>query len=195
MKLSTPNGGILGPTVVAGASIRNDDQIGNQNPNTLSGGSLPDWVDGRAGKDTLTGGAAGDVFGFSFGHSTIPAPDRITDFQIGVDKIDLITASGGALPAPTALARAANNSTARTLSDLAASVFRDANGAVAGNQALGANRAAVVVATRTPIAGTYLFINDGNAARSSSNDLLINITGVSGALPGLGVIPVSSFFA
>ena len=201
VRLSAPNGGILGPTVVAGASIRNDDQIGNQNPNTLSGGSLPDWVDGRgngttpATGDTLTGRGAADIFAFRFSESPLTAPDRITDFQIAVDKIDLITASGGALPAPTALTRAANNSTARTLSDLAASVFRDANGAVAGNQALGANRAAVVVATRAPIAGTYLFINDGSAARSNSNDLLINITGFSGGLPGLGVIPVSSFFA
>ena len=73
-------------------------------------------------------------------------------------------------------------------------MFRDANGAVAGNQALGANRAAVVVATQTAIAGTYLFINDGNAARNNSNDLLINIRGFSGGLPGLGGISVNSFF-
>ncbi|MEB3195130.1 MAG: bluetail domain-containing putative surface protein [Cyanobacteriota bacterium] len=192
--LSSPTGGILGSTAVAAATIRNDDFIGDGNPNTLRGGNLPDWIDGRAGADTLTGGAAGDRFGFSFGHSSIPAPDRITDFQIGVDKIDLITASGGALPPPTALTRAANNSTAPTLSALAVSVFLDANGAVAGNQPLAANRATLVVATNPVIAGTYLFINDGNAARSNSNDLLINISGHSGALPGLGVIPVGSFF-
>jgi hypothetical protein len=163
--------------------------------NTLIGSALPEFIDGRQGRDTLTGGGARDVFGFSFGHSTILAPDRITDLQIGVDKIDLLTATGGALPAPTALTRAANNSTARTLSDLATAVFRDANGAAAGNQALGANRAALVVATRAPIAGTYLFVNDSNAARNNSQDLLINITGFTGALPALGAIPVASLFA
>jgi hypothetical protein len=52
-----------------------------------------------------------------------------------------------------------------------------------------------VVATKSSIRGTYLFINDGSAARSNSTDLLINLTGYSGALPGLGVIPVSSVFA
>jgi len=181
------------PSAVTG-TILNDDVIGTVANDTRKGTSLPEFIDGRQGRDTLTGGGARDVFGFSFGHSTIPAPDRITDFQIGVDKIDLLTAAGSALPAPTAFSRASNNSTARTLSDLAAAMFRDANGAVAGNQALGANRAAVVVATRTPIAGTYLFINDGNAARNNSNDLLINIRGFSGGLPGLGGISVNSFF-
>jgi hypothetical protein len=158
------------PSTVSG-TLLNDDLIGTFASNTIVGSAIAEFIDGRQQQD------------------------RLTDFQIGVDKIDVFTGAGGALPAPAGLSRAANNSTARTLSDLATSVFRDANGAVAGNQALGANRAAVVVATRAPIAGTYLFINDGNAARSNSNDLLINITGFSGVLPGLGVIPVSSFFA
>ena len=182
------------PSTVSG-TLLNDDLIGTFASNTIIGSAIAEFIDGRQQQDRLTGGGAGDVFAFRFGHSTIPSPDRITDFQIGVDKIDVFTGAGGALPAPAGLTRAANNSTARTLSDLATSVFRDANGAVAGNQALGANRAAVVVATRAPIAGTYLFINDGSAARSNSNDLLINITGFSGGLPGPGVIPVGSFFA
>jgi hypothetical protein len=179
--------------------ILNDDLIGTAANNILRGSALPEFIDGRQGRDSLTGGGAGggarDVFGFSFGHSTILAPDRITDFQLRVDKIDLFTGTGGALPAPAAFTRAANNTTARTLSDLATAVFRDANGAAAGNQALGANGATLVVATRRPIAGTYLFINDGNAARNNSNDLLINLTGLTGALPVLGVIPVGTVFA
>jgi hypothetical protein len=194
LTLTAPTGATLG-TATAIGTINNDDLIGTAANNTLMGSALPEFIDGRQGRDTLTGGGARDVFGFSFGHSTILAPDRIIDLQIGVDKVDLLTATSGALPAPTALTRAANNSTARTLSDLATAVFRDANGAAAGNQALGANRAALVVATRSPIAGTYLIVNDSNAARNNSNDLLINITGLSGALPGLGVIPVSTLFA
>jgi Ca2+-binding RTX toxin-like protein len=194
LTLASGTGYTIGtPSAVTG-TILNDDLIGTAANNTLNGSALPEFIDGRQGRDTLTGAGARDVFGFSFGHSTISAPDRITDFRIGVDKIDLFTAAGGALPAPPAMSRAANNTTARTLSDLAAAVFRDANGSLRGNQALGAHRAAVVVATRTPIAGTYLFINDSTAARDNRNDLLINITGVSGGFPKVGSSPVHSFF-
>jgi hypothetical protein len=135
------------------------------------------------------------VFGFRYSQSTLTAPDRITDFRFGTDTIDLFTSTGGNLAAPAGFTRASTNNTATTLSALATAVFTDANGALTGNQALGANRAALVVATRSPIAGTYLFINDGNAGRNNTNDLLFNITGYSGTLPGLGVIPVGSVFA
>ncbi|MFM7464249.1 MAG: bluetail domain-containing putative surface protein [Cyanobium sp.] len=182
--------------------------IGSSFADTLIGDNAKNTIKGGSGADRITGGGAADVFVFSFGspaspfllgptqsESALSAPDRITDFQLRLDKIDLFTGTGAALPSPRGLSRAANNTSARTLSDLAAAVFRDANGAVAGNQALGANRAALVVTTKAPIAGTYLFINDGNAARNNSDDLLINITGFSGVLPGLGVIPVGTIFA
>jgi hypothetical protein len=44
------------------------------------------------------------------------------------------------------------------------------------------------------IAGTYLIINDGVAGFQSGSDLLVNITGFSGALPALGTVPVTNFF-
>jgi Ca2+-binding RTX toxin-like protein len=195
LTLASGTGYTIGTPVAVTGTILNDDLIGTAANDTRKGSALPEFIDGRQGQDTLTGGLTKDVFGFSFGHSTISAPDRITDFRIGVDKIDLLTAGGAALPAPAGFSRASNNTTAKTLSDLAAAVFRDANGSLRGNQALGANRAAVVVATRAPIAGTYLFINNSNAARDNRNDLLINITGVSGVFPALGAIPVGTVFA
>lgn len=74
------------------------------------------------------------------------------------------------------------------------SVFADANGGLAENQALGINSAALVSVTTAGIAGTYLVINDGIAGFQSTQDLLVNLTGYTGTLPSLGSIAVSSFF-
>jgi hypothetical protein len=73
-------------------------------------------------------------------------------------------------------------------------VFTDANGELAGNQALGINSAALVVATTCSIAGTYLVINDCTAGFQAGNDLAIELTGSTRTLPPLGNITVSSFF-
>ncbi|MFM6342705.1 MAG: bluetail domain-containing putative surface protein, partial [Dolichospermum sp.] len=175
---------------------------GNSGNNTLSGGAGNDTLNGGAGNDTLnggagadilTGGVGSDIFVFQFGQSPVSGADRITDFAIGTDRIDLLSSTGGVLAAPTSFARAAN-STATTLANVVNSVFTDANGALVGNQALGVNSAALVSVTTSGIAGTYLVINDGVAGFQSSNDLLVNITGYTGTLPALGNITVANFF-
>ena len=168
---------------------------GNALANTITGNAAANGLDGLAGEDTLTGGAGPDVFGFHFGHSRIRTPDRITDFNFGEDKISLLNSHGRLLPAPLAFSRAADNSTASTLAALAEAMFADANGRTAGNQPLAVDAAALVRSTNAAITGTYLLINDGNAARSLTSDLLINITGYSGTLPALGVRPVEAVFA
>ena len=164
----------------------------------LNGGLGNDTLNGGSGIDTLTGGGDADTFVFQFGQSTISdltLPDQITDFAIGTDRIDLLLSTGAATGAPVSFTRAAN-STAATRTALATQVFTDANGLLAGNQALAASSAALVQVTSSPIAGTYLFINDSTATLSLANDLLVNITGFSGILPGFGnITPVSSFFA
>jgi ELWxxDGT repeat protein len=193
VSLSAPTGAVL-TTAAATGTILNDDLIGDAKANTLVGTARAEFLDGRANVDTLTGGRAADVFGFRFGESPLAAPDRITDFAFGTDKIDLLTASGGTLPAPGSLSRAANNSTAKSLGALAAAVFTDANGARAGNQALGAKSAALVRATHAAIAGTYLVVNNAVAGRSNSDDLMIKLNGFTGALPALGAIPINSVF-
>ncbi|MFM6632547.1 MAG: S8 family serine peptidase, partial [Microcystis panniformis] len=98
---------------------------GNSGNNTLNGGAGDDTLNGGAGLDTLTGGAGNDVFLFQFSQSTVANPDRITDFAIGPDKIDLLSATGGLLPAPAAFSRAAN-SAATTLTNVVNAVFTDA---------------------------------------------------------------------
>ena len=166
---------------------------GNAGNNSLIGNSGNNTLNGGAGIDTLTGGTGSDIFVFQFGQSLVSAADRITDFAIGTDKIDLLTSLGVAMNAPTAFTRAAN-STGTTLTNVVNSVFTDADGALTGNQALAVNSAALVSVTTSGIAGTYLVINDGVAGFQSSNDLLVNITGYTGTLPALGNIAVSSFF-
>jgi hypothetical protein len=166
---------------------------GNAGNNNITGNSGINQINGRAGIDTLTGGLGADTFIFQFGQSTISTSDRITDFAINSDKIDLLTQAGNATSAPSSFSRAAN-STVTTLQNLVNQVFTDANGAITGNQGLGVNSAALVQVTTGAIAGTYLVINDSTAGFQSSNDLLINITGFTGSLPALGSIPVGNFF-
>ncbi|GBD51499.1 hypothetical protein BGM30_05920 [Microcystis aeruginosa NIES-298] len=166
---------------------------GNAGNNNITGNNGINQINGGAGIDTLTGGLGADTFIFQFGQSTISASDRITDFAINSDKIDLLTQGGTAMNAPSSFSRAAN-STVTTLQNLVNQVFTDANGAITGNQGLGVNSAALVQVTTGAIAGTYLVINDSAAGFQSSNDLLINITGFTGTLPALGNIPVGNFF-
>ncbi|WP_430014313.1 beta strand repeat-containing protein [Microcystis ichthyoblabe FBCC-A1114] len=166
---------------------------GNAGDNNITGNSGNNQINGGAGIDTLTGGNGADTFIFQFGQSTISTSDRITDFAINSDKIDLLTQTGNAMSAPSSFSRAAD-STVTTLDNLINQVFTDANGAITGNQGLGVNSAALVQVTTGAIAGTYLVINDSAAGFQSSNDLLINITGFTGTLPALGNIPVGNFF-
>ncbi|MFM6439805.1 MAG: bluetail domain-containing putative surface protein, partial [Microcystis panniformis] len=161
----------------------------------ITGNRVNNNLNVGAGLDTLTGGTGNDndVFLFQFSQSTVANPDRITDFAIGSDKIDLLSATGGVLPAPAAFSRAAN-SAATTLTNVVNAVFTDANGALAGNQALGINGAALVQVTTAGIAGNYIIVNDNVAGFQSANDLLVNVTGITGTLPALGSITVSNFF-
>ncbi len=173
--------------------INNINGTGNNNNNTITGNSGINQINGANGADILTGGPGADTFIFQFGQSTISTSDRITDFAINSDKIDLLTQGGNAMNAPSSFSRAAN-STATTLQNLVNQVFTDANGATTGNQGLGVNSAALVQVTTGAIAGTYLIINDSTDGFQSSNDLLVNITGFTGTLPALGSIPVGNFF-
>ena len=66
--------------------------LGLAGNDTLDGGAGNDTLDGGSGKDMLTGGTGADVFKFSSltdSYHTGSNYDRITDFQVGVDKIDL----------------------------------------------------------------------------------------------------------
>lgn len=95
-------------TLTNGHFIFNADILGDGGNNTLNGTSAgeimkglagndtvtgnggADTIDGGAGKDVLTGNAGADIFVFkALADSTETNLDRITDFTVNVDKIDL----------------------------------------------------------------------------------------------------------
>lgn len=86
--------GGLGRDALSGGAGR-DTLAGGEGPDRLSGGAGQDLLAGDAGNDTLVGGAGndsltggrgGDVFVFAVADS---GQDRITDFNLSGDRIDL----------------------------------------------------------------------------------------------------------
>jgi Ca2+-binding RTX toxin-like protein len=79
----------------------NDQLFGRAGIDTILGGTGNDIIDGGAGADFLTGGSGNDMFIFQSAADIGKldgAHDLITDFQAGVDKIDLSGLFGGAGP-------------------------------------------------------------------------------------------------
>jgi hypothetical protein len=69
---------------IAGTAL--DDRIfGSARPDAISGGAGDDFLHDGAGADVLTGGAGADVFVFTRDR----AMEQITDFQDGLDRIDI----------------------------------------------------------------------------------------------------------
>lgn len=64
---------------------------GGDGADALLGGAGNDRLTGNAGQDRLTGGAGRDVFVFDRNDALLngSAPDTVTDFQIGIDRIEL----------------------------------------------------------------------------------------------------------
>jgi Ca2+-binding RTX toxin-like protein len=72
------------------AGSGNDAITGSAGSDTIIGNSGNDWLNGGGGVDTLTGSAGTDVFAFGEGGTSLGASaDRITDFAVGSDDIDL----------------------------------------------------------------------------------------------------------
>ncbi|WP_263846350.1 FG-GAP-like repeat-containing protein [Roseobacter sinensis] len=68
----------------------NDVLEGGYGSDRLDGGVGNDRLIGGEGADTLTGGEGSDVFVFDENaHSTLDTRDMITDFEVGLDQIDL----------------------------------------------------------------------------------------------------------
>ncbi|WP_143508327.1 calcium-binding protein, partial [Pseudovibrio sp. Ab134] len=59
--------------------------VGNSEDNTIIGNDGDNHIEGGAGTDVLTGGAGSDLFNFREGMGN----DIITDFEVGIDKINI----------------------------------------------------------------------------------------------------------
>jgi Ca2+-binding RTX toxin-like protein len=80
----------------------NDTITGNAANNFLNGGTGNDTISGLGGSDTLTGGLGNDAFNYTNlteSAAGVASRDTITDFQLGLDKLDL-----GAIDANSLLA-------------------------------------------------------------------------------------------
>ncbi len=182
LRLDKARGAVLGRSQARATIAPPNTLIGTGGDDRIQGSKRTEFIVGSGGQDLLTGGGGADVFGFRYGDSQVASPDRITDFSFGENRIAVRKGL------PRRFSRATDNSSASSLEDLAAAVFADANGRRSGNQVLGRREAALVVSTNAEIAGTYLLINNGKAGLNPRNDLLIEVSGFSGDLPGLGRI-------
>lgn len=100
-------------TILGGGGF--DTIIGGSGAMKADGGSGQDLLIGGSFKDTLTGGSGGDTFRFVNGGGASTASHVITDFQHGLDKIDL--SGGGYTLADISSATIKAGSTVLKLSD------------------------------------------------------------------------------
>jgi Ca2+-binding RTX toxin-like protein len=56
---------------------------------TIHGGDGEDWIRGKMGADVLSGGQGADTFAYLKKDTRDGSVDRITDFEVGIDKLDL----------------------------------------------------------------------------------------------------------
>jgi Ca2+-binding RTX toxin-like protein len=121
----------------------NDRLYGWLGNDTLQGDGGDDTLYGGSGNDRLTGGAGADTFNFGNDFVTGEAfnsigLDTITDFQSGLDKIQLQRSAFSALPETLSFAIVADDSLAATSSEIivysqgTGSIFYNANGSAEG---------------------------------------------------------------
>lgn len=178
----------VGSAVQVTGGAGNDSLVGTVYADVIAGGAGNDRIQiaGAQQGDVVTGGAGADTFvlygtyfpGFdaralllqtSAGTSQLV---RITDFTAGIDKIGLV--AGGF----TSVSLGAQQTLA-SASDIAG-VWAGIT-SIAGSTTTQAS-AAVVVVSGGAAAGTYLYVNDGSSTVSSSTDMLVNLTGMTGVL-------------
>jgi len=119
--------------------------------------NLTETAKEEAGEDFLTGGPGADTLMLPFAQSSVSPKDPLTDF--GSEKIDLVPQGGAAINAPSLFSHAANR-TVRTLEKGVIPVFAEANGALAGKQALEINSDPLRVAKAGWMADIYPGIYD-----------------------------------
>jgi Ca2+-binding RTX toxin-like protein len=161
----------------------------NGDPAGLAGGA--DAITGGPGADILTGGPGADRFRYpSFSHSTLNSTDRIRDLTVTGSDQDRIALA--ALPSALWNTGAITPASA-TLASAAAAAFADKDGLTTGNQALAASEAVLFAFDSTPgnsrTRQWFVAVNDSSAAFSSSNDLLINVTGLSSSFASGSLTP------
>jgi autotransporter-associated beta strand protein len=181
----TFSGGQYADILIGGSAA---DTINGDPAGQIGGG---DAITGNGGADILTGGPGADRFRYTvFSDSTLSSTDRIRDLTLTGNDQDRIALA--ALPSAlwnTGVIRP----TSATLANAVAAAFADKDGLTAGNQALAAGEAVLFAYDSTPgnsrTRQWFVAVNDSSAAFSSSNDLLINVTGLSSSFASGSLTP------
>lgn len=199
--LDATNFATNGVAITGGSGV--DTITGSAQADVINGGAGNDIINGLAGVDTInggdgndtitvsnatqadviTGGAGSDTIKFSAAafadalktSSGTTAIVSIKDFVAGTDKIGIVDTGG----ANTSIVLAATQTIA-TAADLTA-VYAGIT-AIAASTDGGAISAAVITVSAGNAAGTYLYVNDATAGVAAADDMLINITGITGSL-------------
>ena len=167
------SGSLTGPALLSTSATQLAAAAGG-NPTYQTGNGSANVLKAGANADLLTGLAGNDVFQLSsLRLSLLGSMDRITDFSVGVDKLDGPTAVAAAqvarLGAVTALSEAALATLLTTQSFLP-------------------NKAATFTLGSGPTTRSFVALNDGTAGFQAANDGVVELTGYSGDLRGLGVV-------
>jgi endoglucanase len=165
-------GSLTGPGLFATSALQL--AAGGGNPVYQTGNGSANVLKAGASADLLTGLAGRDVFQLSsLRLSPLGAMDRVTDFSVGVDSLDG--------PAAVAAAQVARLGAVAALNEAALATLLTA-------QRFLPNKAATFTLGSGPTTRSFVALNDGTAGFQAANDGLIEITGYSGDLRGLGVV-------
>jgi hypothetical protein len=166
------SGTLSGPALFSTSAAQLAATTGN--PAYQSGDGAANVFKTGSGADQLTGLAGSDVFRVSSpGLSLLGALDRITDFSVGVDSLDGLTAVAADKMARLGAVSALSEAGIASL--LTATSF-------------GASGAATFTFGSGSTARTFVALNDGVAGFQAAADTLLEITGYTGDLRGLAVI-------
>ena len=139
----------------------------------ITGNSANNMIAGLGGKDTLAGLVGLDSFKYALNHSLLSGYDHITDFAIGMDKLD----------GPKVVSKVNLKELERV-----SALNQKRIAAVLTSENFKANGAATFLLGPGTTVRTFLVLNDKKAGFSSATDAIIEITGFTGNLTDLAII-------
>lgn len=198
-----------GTTTLTGSSTVGTTIVGSAQKDVVVGGSGVDTIYTKAGADQITGGLGADLFliGATADMTTADNVRKITDFVAGTDKFKIVvndsagvnitgdlSAAGAVLAGVTFDGTGdavkamgdiiASTTSVATIADVYTKLatLLDATALEASAADGTATVARVVEFTAGAAAGKYLVLNDSTGGFAAADDIVINITGVSGTV-------------
>lgn len=197
-----------GTTTLIGSSTVGTTIVGSAQKDVVTGGSGIDTIYTGAGADQIAGGGGADIFliGKAADMTTSDNVRKVTDFVAGTDKFKFVTNDSagtnitGNLSAAGAVLKGVTldgTDAVATMGDVIASTgavetiaevytklatLLDATALTASAADGSAIVARVVEFTTGAAAGKYLVLNDSTAGFAAADDIVINVTGVTGTI-------------